>query len=168
MERELRKRQNILYITGQGVIAFGLWSLIKNNLYLFLSAEELFPETDEFSPKMQIAIILITFLILLFFSSLELLLRIYVGRSAMNEAKGLKFRKHYVGFSRFLIAFYVFSVAIEILEIILPGVDVNSFPERFASVIVDTTSLIMLIELVSAAKKVRSLRASKNEQTRTD
>ena len=153
--RELRRRQSILSTTGLGVIAFGLWSFLKLNLYFLLGSDTLFGDI-EFDPAFSRRVVLAaSYVICMIVACIILLLHVRVGRGAIAEAKDGPKRYHYMGLAIGMAVFYIFSVALSLFTL---DFDSSSFPDYLASILVDATSAIMLIELVASARRVRSIR----------
>lgn len=99
MERELRRNQNLLYCVGTGVIMFGLWSVIKGIMTLFLQKDELIvmletvkasltpDQADYFVSTFTLVCIIIGIII-----GVLLLMHICVGLSARKEGMGRRKR----------------------------------------------------------------------------
>ena len=85
LQLRLRKMQSDMASMGLGVIAFGVWSVIKTVLYVALNTEEYL---GSFEGNM--AMILIFWILLGGVLAVELALRFHVGRSAIAEGKGAK------------------------------------------------------------------------------
>ena len=159
MEKELRRRQSILSITGLGVMAFGLWDFLKLHLYFLLGRSFLLKSVEIESTISEKTVLIITYIVLLIVALTELLIRIYIGRGAVTESKDVlepgQKKSHYLGLAIFVIIVNAFFLAFSIIDIDALR---SNFLDHIASLIVDTTSLIMLFELVSSARKVRELR----------
>ena len=155
MEKELRRRQSILSTTGLGVIAFGLWTFLKMNLYFLLGADTMFNGV-EIDPSMSRRLVFVLSYILgLIIACAILFVHTRIGRSAISEAKGIQKRYHYVGVCAALIVFYIASVAFTFATL---DINAPTFPDYIVSILVDTTSAVMFFELVMSARKVRDLR----------
>ena len=155
MEREIRRRQSILSVTGNGVMFLGMWSFLKINLYFILGRGAILEDilTDESIDEN--TLLLIMYIISMILASLELFFRIRVGRGAIAESRDEKKPKRYIGLAMTLIILYVFSVIFTIFNLDFTK---DSLWDQFASMIVDITSLVMLIELVSSASVLRKLK----------
>lgn len=90
MEKQYRKLQHLLIDAGMGTILFGVWGVVKVNMYLSLSSffvNELAREAGNYGVDKRAiltAVMVILVLTLLFY----LLIRLYIGMAAMAEGKG--------------------------------------------------------------------------------
>ena len=90
MERELRKRQNLLVEAGMGVVLFAVWSVAKVNLYLGHSTfflEELYRTAEQFGIKEKTFLIFMASFIAVILL-VQLSIRLYIGLCASAEGKG--------------------------------------------------------------------------------
>ncbi len=154
-EVKLRRYQNLLTISGLGVIAFSLWSIMKSFLFIFLR-NEVFTEAlkmknvpDDFRVR---AILYSIFGSIILF---DFLLRLYVGLSARAEGFGKK-----KGYAYIVVAFLIaiaslFSIVMIFFDIRFTGV--TSLMELIVSIIVEITSAVVMIELIAAAFTVKKL-----------
>jgi len=147
-EVKIRKCESTLRISGIGIVILGLWSLARAILYFAFSFsyyETILGSTIEGMDRIGLEVFLIIILIL------DILFRLYIGRSAMLEAKGKKSGIVYVIFAFIIVAFSVYSI---VDGIISPKILVNSI----ANVFLDTTSLIITIDLISSAIRIKKYR----------
>ncbi len=158
MEKEKRRRQSLVGITGIGVVIFGFWSFIKINLYFLLGRDHLISSFEFLNESDPMEALKAAYIILLVVAIIDLLLRIYIGKNAIFEAKNYHRRSHYVGVAIILILFSLLNLFTAIISIDLTSEDL---PDQFASFIVELTSLSMLIELVKSTWKLRELRNEK-------
>ena len=92
MERTLRKQQSLLVDAGSGVILFGIWGVAKMNLYLGLSPvflEAMHQMAGEFELGEKFLTSALWPMITVFMA-IGLIIRFYVGLSAVSEGKGKK------------------------------------------------------------------------------
>ena len=90
MEKQLRKHQQMLLDAGKGMILFAVWSVVKLNMYLGLSAtflESLQQEALNYGVDKNVILGLICTIFALVLLG-YLTLRLYVGLNAMAEGKG--------------------------------------------------------------------------------
>ena len=171
MERDLRKNQNLLVCIGTGVLMFGFWSVIKGVMTVFLQKDELLSmlesvreslpaeEVQFFAPAFTIMCAGIGIIV-----GVVLLMRIFVGLSARKEGMGKGKRKRnrraYLVFSVILVVITVFSLFADFPTM---GKSLEGFLDGIVPVIIDVTSLIMLIELIVAGAKVKTLKRKLEE-----
>lgn len=168
-EIKLRKYEHALVISGVGVIAFGIWSVIKAAIYFILiPMDQLIKDdlregvaelevqgvTDREVGYLLAAAILFTLLV-------DFTLRLYIGRSAFIDGRRLKKKRFaYVIMAMFLAAGLVSNLVTRCVD--LGSSEASTWDSAMASanvsVIVDITSLLALIEMIVAATMVRRLR----------
>ena len=100
---KLRKNESLLVISGFGVIAFGLWSIIRAAIYYFLNPLDLldYLEASELAEIMamgredgvefiteNLATIVTVFIFIAL--AIDLIFRVYVGMSARRDGRRLK------------------------------------------------------------------------------
>jgi hypothetical protein len=151
-EIKMRRYQNLLVVSGLGVIIFGLWSVLKTILLFFLNEEELddYPN-DPFFRVILFALVAAALLI-------EFLIRLFVGLSARAEGFGKK-----KGYAYIVIAVLLALASLESLVLIFIEADYETIAELVVSVIVEATSLIVTIELMVAAFTVKKLKKELGE-----
>ncbi|ETP73299.1 hypothetical protein UYO_0765 [Lachnospiraceae bacterium JC7] len=155
MEKELRRHQSILSVTGNGVMFLGMWSFLKINLYFLLGRDALLSDILPDESLDESTFLLILYIFSMIIASIELFFRIRVGRGAIAEARDKEKPKRYIGMAMTLIILYMLSVILTFF-----GLDIykDNFWDQIASMIVDITSLVMLIELVSSANILRRIK----------
>jgi hypothetical protein len=159
MDKEIRRRQSILATTGQGVIAFGLWEVIKINLYYLLGRGYVFDAMGMTGTEFEAGFALIfSWLFLMIFGVTNLLIKIYIGRAAIFEANN--YHKDNI--------FYCLAIIMTIINALtlfssVLNVNIDKhIPDFVASFLLDSTSLYMMIELISSTRKLRILRGEKH------
>ena len=163
MQTELIKHRHTLAVVGLGAIAFGIWSLIKSILY-FVLVEPIFDTIssnyDDLSNSKYEAWVLvaITFAIVVMFVLIDMLLRWKVGRKAMAVSRGDK--EPGVGF------FILSSILLlmDMAELIMGALSIagiipsdEDITDQISTLLVDFTSVVMLIEMLFAAIMIRKL-----------
>lgn len=159
MEKELRKRENLLVDAGLGVILFAVWSVVRINLYLASSSfivEEIYKEAKTVGIDGKFLLI---FMIIIAAGILvwQLVTRLYIGLSANADGKGKEKSWAYLVFAAILLltdlqsyykAFHVDKIlAGEGLELdLIPGL------------CLEAASLYVLMELLIAGVRVKILR----------
>lgn len=155
MEKELRKRQSLLVDTGMGMVMFGIWSVVKINMYLALSSvfsEALQITTQALEPDEPYFIMGFWIIIAVFLVG-NLSLHLYIGLSAVADGKGRKKGYAYILLTAALLAsnlqtnWYVYRTG-------LRQITINSFMGIF----LDMASLYVIVELLITAIRVKRLR----------
>lgn len=150
----LRKNQNTLAVIGLGVIAFGIWSVLKGVLYTALNSGDL-QNILEGSAERAFFWVLIGIVL-----AIDLGLRLHVGLSAIAEGKGRKKGRGYIvlAFLMALISFALFALGVLLLH------GSEALGTALVSLVVEATSCILLVEMAVSAIKVRRLRKALKEQ----
>ena len=152
MERELRRNQNIMIIFGTGVIAFGVWSILKAGFYFLLSRDE-FMRMLELSPLEEDRYY-IAYAGIVGFLLLDLVVRLYVGLSARAEGKGKKKGLFYV----ILCGFHTMSAIVLLVSSIVESVvSRESILDMVVALVVELTSLLTMVGLIRACLQTKKL-----------
>ena len=156
-----RKDENTLVVIGGGVICFGVWSIIKTILHMIYNRAEFFGGWNDLERAERIFSIVFTILVLL----MDLLIRVYVGRSAQAEGRGQKKGSLYLVLAALLSLISVASLAFLIGYSDLADV---SLPDSIISVVVELTAVITQVEMIVAAICVRRERKNMNAGAEQD
>lgn len=151
-ERKMRRYQNLLTVSGLGVIIFGLWSVLKTILLLFMKEGILSEIPDDTFVRVMFFVILGGILLV------DVLIRLYVGLSARAEGFGKK-----KGYGYVVIAILMALASLTSLVLIFFDTNEQSLWELIVSVIVEATSLVVTIELLVAAFTVKKLKKELGE-----
>ena len=157
LERELRRNQDTLSSVGLGVMAFGAWSVIETVILFIIQIPKQAAETveSEYVP----AFIAVAGVMLLVLLAADLLLRVYVGRSARAEWRQGGQRKGYLFAAGFLALISLASLVFILLSVILPGkFGTGENTDTVTIAVIELTSLITLIEMIAAGLRVRRIR----------
>ena len=149
---KLRRYENLLTVSGVGVIALGLWSVIKTILLLFFR-DDLLADMPDDPLAWVILYIMIGFILLIIF-----LIHLFVGLSARSEGFGKKKGYLYIVVAIFMVLFSLASIVM-----IFVNTNESSLLEMIVSLIVEATALIVMIELLVAAFTVKKLRKKLGE-----
>ena len=160
LQIQLRKNQDTLKIVGLGVMAFGAWSIVKSILYTTaqwssIKEEIVVPEANETIAKMvYIFMIAVTMVV-------EIVVRLYIGRSAIAEGKGERRRPGYV-----VVAFLITAIGLTltVTAFVVPGIRMELNLEALVSLFVEITSAVITLEMCWSAVRVRKLRRQLAEQ----
>ena len=151
-ERKMRRYRNLLTVSGLGVIIFGLWSVLKTILLLFMKEGILSEIPDDTFVRVMFFLILGGILLI------DVLIRLYVGLSARAEGFGKK-----KGYGYVVIAILMALASLTSLVLIFFDSNEQSIWELIVSVIVEATSLVVTIELLVAAFTVKKLKKELGE-----
>ena len=151
-ERKMRRYQNLLTVSGLGVIIFGLWSVLKTILLLFMKEGILSEIPDDTFVRVMFFLILGGILLI------DVLIRLYVGLAARAEGFGKK-----KGYAYVIIAILMALASLASLVLIFFDSNEQSIWELIVSVIVEATSLVVTIELLVAAFTVKKLKKELGE-----
>lgn len=163
MEKELRKRQNLLVEAGSGVILFAIWNVAKVNLYLALSA---FPMDEVHRMTMEIGLdeeFFLIFMAVVFAGILIILLssQLYVGLSATAEGKGKSKSWFYLVLTAVLLvsgiqtSWQAFGV-----DVILAGEEITL--EVITGICMEVASAYVLLQLLISGICVKRLKKKLN------
>ena len=155
-EAERRRTGNNLRILGVGVILFGLWSILKPAL-IAVAAPALRGGYN-LSPEDRTAATVIGIVVC---AAVIILLRLHVGLSAWREGSGIPQGRGYVIWAVLMVLFNVLLLGGILLLTIRfqPFDELNAAAalDTFASLLVDTTSDIILLELIWNAVKLKRM-----------
>ena len=151
-EIKMRRYQNLLTVSGLGVIIFGLWTVLKTILLLFLQEDMV----DDLPDGLFYRVLFFTLIggVLL----IDFLIRLFVGLSARAEGFGKK-----KGYGYVVIAILMALASLTSLVLIFFDTNEQSLWELIVSVIVEATSLVVTIELLVAAFTVKKLKKELGE-----
>lgn len=163
MEAKLRHQQFILSYSGGAVILFGVWGIVKiiTNLILYpvdwsdvVGSEQVL----EFSPIVYNITLCIMFAV---FSLAVILIRLYVGLSAIKEGKGLTAGYFYLFVTALLFIANTLS-SIIILYRMFKGEYVNDsgtyIKQTIPSVIIELSSQMAFLMVFVASCRARQLK----------
>ena len=151
-ERKMSLYQNLFTVSGLVVIIFGLWSVLKTILLLFMKEGILSEIPDDTFVRVMFFLILGGILLI------DVLIRLYVGLSARAEGFGKK-----KGYGYVIIAILMALASLTSLVLIFFDTNEQSIWELIVSVIVEATSLVVTIELLVAAFTVKKLKKEMGE-----
>ena len=154
METELRRRRSELLTLGYGIIAFGLWSVLKTYLYTWV--DPIIGEADV-TAENRTAAVIVAYIMITMVLAVDFGLRLYVGMSARAEGMGKKKGRGYIIVAALML---LISVLLWFLSLgyIQSRAENDSLMDYIISMVVDLTSIAILARLVYNAVKVRQLR----------
>lgn len=156
MTAEIRRHQTTLVCSGLAVIAFGLWSIVRAFLVLFFNMASVRAAAASQMPAEGVelpldTIITVTCIVIFVVLFLDLVIRSYVGFSAIAEGNGKKKRIHYIVYS---ILFLVFSLGGQLMLFI------SSAREELTvsvviSLLIEISSNIAFVEIIRSSLAIR-------------
>lgn len=156
----IRKNKGTILLTGAGVAAFGIWSVIKVVMEFVLSPidEKLATDLIAVGPIGEIFVAIVLIIMIM----TDVILRIFIFFCARKESKG--YRAKGLMFTSFLlIAGSLGSLVIFLLNAAL--VDGAGFDiEDMVSLFVEITSLVITFEMIAATLNNRKLLAKKRRE----
>lgn len=161
--RELRRNRDMLKITGLGVIAFGLWNMIKIFMYVMIEKAAIYEMirdsidsdvvyTDKEMNMLYLISYIIFVVIMMLVMVFDALIRLYVGRCAILEAKGIKKGNAYLVIAAIMIMVSVLSMVNAVMGF---KPDPDTVIDIISTVLVEITSFITLVELFITVRRVR-------------
>lgn len=154
METELRRRRSELLTLGYGIIAFGLWSVLKTYLYTWVDPIIKEIDTEE---QYKMAATILAYVMISIILAADFGLRLYVGMSARAEGMGKKKGRAYIVVAA-LMLFISVMLWLASLGFVQSWAEKEALMDYIVSMVVDLTSIAILARLVYNAVKVRQLR----------
>lgn len=151
MEARIRKYKNNLVVSGMGTIAFGVWSVVKVTMYAFLDKENLL---GSYSHSSGFVIALIYFF-LYSILAVDLLIRYKAGRAAIRVGKGIISHSARPVVEGSIVLLY--SLFCVVLALIFGSSQAESYADVVTSVIIETSSLFAVAEMVYSAIMIEHL-----------
>ena len=153
MEKELRRLRITLMTLGSGVFAFGVWSILKSYLYLWVNPVVF----DDVEAQYQSAVTIIFYVLYTFCMLIDLLLRAYVGVGARSMGMGKKKGLMYLIVLALMLAVSVLSCLFMVLGREDVRMENQSELDFFVSAFVELCNLSVLAELLYTVIRVRKL-----------
>lgn len=151
MEVEVRRRQRTLYYSGRAFILFGIWSGVKTFFQLYLNPINWKAIMDAEMLDYEHAIRLFFYAIIVVSLTIDILLRLYIGISAIREGSGKRKRITYVIFA----GLYLLLTVLNYIPL-LTDADHNGW-EIHTVIIFDVSSSIALLSIIINSWKLRKL-----------
>ena len=153
MEKELRRLRISLMTLGSGVFAFGVWSILKSYLYLWVNPVVF----DDVEAQYQSAVMIVFYVMYTFFMLIDLLLRAYVGMGARSMGMGKKKGLMYMIVLSLMLAVSVLSCLFMLLRHGDTHMQNQSELDFFVSAFVEFCSMGVLAELLYTVIRVKKL-----------
>ncbi len=154
-ENSIRRHRIRLMICGKQVVIFGVWTLIKLVLTYFLDPFQFEKYIyragyEEYFNFVKI----IVFVILVGYFMIDILIRVYIGRCAKQEARGKKLSIFYI------VIACIYTIAIFVTELVtvissfVNGIEGEDVIMLFSGV-VDTITLLPMVLIVVSSIMLR-------------
>ena len=153
MEKELRRLRISLMTLGSGVFAFGVWSILKSYLYLWVNPVVF----DDVEAQYQSAVMIVFYVMYTFFMLIDLLLRAYVGKGARAMGMGKRKGLLYMIVLSLMLAVSVLSCLFMVLGRGNARMENQSEMDYFVSAFVEFCSMGVLAELLYTVIRVKKL-----------
>ena len=170
----IRKAQNNLIVVGSGTILFGAWSGLKMFGSVFMLRNETVSDfkrvVDVDYTGISNNFLFYSILVIVFvFFTIDILFRLYIGRSAIAEGRGKKKSPVYLLAAGIMITFSTLGIVkslrapdeIAVIGALMPRVTITS-------IVIELTSTIMLTEMIVSAIRIRGLRRAEKHRKRTE
>ena len=153
MEKELRRLRISLMTLGSGVFAFGVWSILKSYLYLWVNPVVF----DDVEAQYRSAVMIVFYVIYTFFMLIDLLLRAYVGKGARAMGMGKRKGLLYMIVLSLMLTVSVLSCLFMVLRHGDTRMQNQSELDFFVSAFVEFCSMGVLAELLYTVIRVKKL-----------
>ena len=164
LQKALRRHQHTLMVVGAGVMGFGIWSVVKSILTLvFLNLFKTDKLLENYIPVTELEnesniVLIIKILVIVVTLLIELILRWKVGKEARAIAadnKPVTARFYLLSAIPVLIDSLEFvSGILAVIGIVETEIDIDIF----ATLLVDFTSVVMLIEMIYSAVQINKIK----------
>ena len=151
---EMRRYRSLMEICSLCIVAFAVWSIIKFFLQLMTDPEEIFSAESGSAPLYAKVVTLSVVIILI---TVDLLIRLYIARTALLVSKDLISKTRYSVFAVFLIFEGLVGIVLEVKAIIN---DPSNALRNIVSIMLEITSLGAVFGLIYAGMKFRKARNS--------
>ncbi len=166
MDVKIRKAQSNLVSAGVGILVFAVWSVVRTTIFYFSGESTLLDSVPEDARTN--LLIRITIIMLVIVTLVDLLFRVNISRSAIAEGKGIKKKNGYLVCAMFLVLVYSAAIAIYAAGAIGKINDIELLKmETLITLIVDSTSLYMLLLMIVSAFRLRKLLRQKKTGAQT-
>ena len=167
MDVKIRKAQTNLVSAGVGILVFAVWSVVRTTIFYFSGESTLLDGVPE-DVRTNLLIKITTIIMLVIVTLVDLLFRVNISRSAIAEGKGIKKKNGYLVCAMFLVLVYSAAIAIYAVGAIGKINDIELLKmETLITLIVDSTSLYMLLLMIVSAFRLRKLLRQKKTGAQT-
>ena len=159
---EIRKSRDTLIVVGTGTVLFGIWTLVKMLSLLILFREETVEAILDITGPLEGVSDRFMFwvftLIITIMMAVLLSVRAYVGLCAIAEGRGKKRGKLYIFLASLMVIFSAYTFCRNFFTLDAPTqFGALTRDQSISTLIIDVTSLIMLVQMIVSALKIRKL-----------
>ena len=152
MSAKIKRYETTLATLGLGVIAFGVWNVVKYLIYFILGINDQTAENTGASSIDVTTAYYIIHGIIFALLLIDLALRLIIGLSARSEGLGKKSRKAYIVLSVFIVLLESISVYTDIVSLTESN---SEFIDSLTAVLIDITSIAALVWLIVVSIKLK-------------
>lgn len=166
LEVSLRKHENTLTVSGLAVVAFGLWEIVKVAIMVTLQPEyfdfimEPLKEDPAIKELVPYAATLSVILIAIFYG-IYIGLRLFIFRRANAVGRRKSDKTGFVVWailcSISTLVSFMMNVS-DMIAVMMGAVEVDIYDEGIITILLDLTSLLVMLDLVISGISVRVLR----------
>lgn len=160
----IRRSQNTLIVVGMGTILFSVWTVVKTLGSFFLLKDESVAVVKKAAGESGVAlsdqqVFYVVLVVMVLFLILFLAARTFVGMSAISEGRGLRRRYGYLILASIMIILNIASFVTSFFSTrSQESISVFTNDTSLSALIIELTSMIMLVELVYSAIRIRKVR----------
>ena len=159
MKKDLRKYSNNLIVAGTGVMAFGIWNVVKAMMMAFLGVDDLKIELLKANGGSDINVLVVGYAIFSAVLIISIAVRGYVGLIARAIGNGKRTPKRFIVISAVLLVIDIVSIVGT--YVMAWNESYLSEADKFVTLVIDLTSVYALIEMLIAVRKVNEIRRLK-------
>ena len=158
MDAKIRKNKDTLVVAGTGVIAFGVWNVLKS-VMLFIEYRSVLEQSfeEEIRETGMTGLLILLILILLTVLGLNL----YVGLAARVEGMGIKKRRYRV-LACLMLTTHLSSALTSLLALFTVS---DETLEDLVAIMIDIMGFFVLLDLVIAAFRIKKWMKQNDAET---
>ena len=154
METTIRRLNDQIYTLGTGIIAFAAWTLLKFTLYCTVYQKNLVAEMNVDLP-MDDRVLQVTIIIVWIIMFLDALFQCLIGFSARADGRGKRKSVFYLVLIGLRLLYFIPAVLAEAKSFITVE---TGLLYAVITLFIDGTSIVLLVELLVCAVRVRVMR----------
>ncbi|WP_026515915.1 hypothetical protein [Butyrivibrio sp. MC2021] len=155
-QQKLRKLRHTVYISGLGVLLYGVWSLLKVAISVIADDDVLGLNEIELDAENPAAELMFIYIFAAIFIIILILVHYYLGRCAMKVGRYYSRKRFFLIPTALTAVWYIASIPQTFED--LKG-NIENFDTAITSALIDITLIIVLIDIV-----ISTIRISKIER----